>query len=76
MLSYRKIVKAVFSSLGLWGLFMGGRSVLLKPLDAVYHFALRFITGDSFRTHLPSVSENWLACSFSKMRPTSVHIYL
>ena len=32
-------------------LYMHASLSTLKPLDAVYHNALRFITGDDYRTH-------------------------
>lgn len=33
-------------------LHMHASAATLKPLDAVYHSALRFITGDNYNTHL------------------------
>lgn len=32
-------------------LYMHASSSLLRPLDAVFHSALRFVTGDGFSTH-------------------------
>ena len=39
-------------------LYMHAASAVLKPLDTVYHSAIRFITGDSFLTHHCTLYEN------------------
>lgn len=36
-------------------IYMHAASSTLKPLDAVYHYALRFITGSGFKTHYCSL---------------------
>uniref|UniRef100_A0A8C6V4C6 Reverse transcriptase domain-containing protein n=1 Tax=Neogobius melanostomus TaxID=47308 RepID=A0A8C6V4C6_9GOBI len=53
-LNYRKeIVQATFLSVLDYGdtVYMHTSLSVLKPLDAVYHSAIRFITGDKYRTH-------------------------
>ena len=49
----KRIVEAVFLSVLDYRDVIYGRaaSSTLKPLDAVYHSAFRFITGDSYGTH-------------------------
>ncbi len=49
----KRIVEAVFLSLLDYGAVIYGRaaSSALKPLDAVYHFFFKFITGYSYGTH-------------------------
>lgn len=47
------LIEATFLSIFDYGdiLHMNASAVTLKPLDAVYHSALRFITGDNYNTH-------------------------
>ena len=60
-LSNRKtIVQSVILSVLDYGdlIYMHASRSTLKPLDAVYHSALRFITGDSYLTHHCTLYEN------------------
>uniref|UniRef100_A0A673ZIM1 Reverse transcriptase domain-containing protein n=1 Tax=Salmo trutta TaxID=8032 RepID=A0A673ZIM1_SALTR len=49
----KQIVQATFMSVLDYGdiIYMHASANTLKPLDAIYHCALRFITGDSYKTH-------------------------
>lgn len=53
MLSRKRIIEAVFLSVLDYGdvIDRHASASTLKPLDSVYHSALRFITGDSYSTH-------------------------
>ena len=49
----KRVIEAVFLSVLDYGDVIYGKAApsVLKPLDAVYHSALRFITGEHYRTH-------------------------
>ena len=49
----KKVIEAVFLSMLDYGDVIYGKAApsVLKPLDTVYHSALRFISGDHYRTH-------------------------
>ena len=53
MNSRKQIVQSTFLPVLDYGdtIYQNAAATTLKPLDAVYHSALRFITGDSFATH-------------------------
>ena len=49
----KRVVEAVLLSVIDYGdvIYRHAAASVLKPLDSVYHSALRFITGDGYRTH-------------------------
>lgn len=49
----RQIIQATFMSVLDYGdiIYMHASTATLKPLDAIYHCAIRFITGDNYKTH-------------------------
>lgn len=53
MFCRKKNVEADFLSVMDYGdvIYRQASAAALKPLDAVYHSALRFITGESYMTH-------------------------
>ena len=53
MISRKRVIEAVFMSVLDYGdvIYRNASSSTLKSLDAVYHSALRFITGDIYSTH-------------------------
>lgn len=53
MFCRRRIIEAVYLSLMDYSdvIYMHATASPLKPLDAVYHSALRFITGDVYSAH-------------------------
>ena len=53
LVSRKKVVEAVFLSVLDYGdvIYRHAAASTLKPLDSVYHSALRFITGDKYDTH-------------------------
>ena len=48
----------------------------LKPLDAVYHSALRWVTGDSYGTHHCTLYVNAGLPSLSERRELHWHLYI
>ena len=53
MICRKRIIEATFLSVLDYGdiIYRHAAAATLKPLDTVYHSALRFITGDSYNTH-------------------------
>lgn len=66
----KRVIEAVFLSVLDYGdiVYRHASATALKPLDSVYHSALRFITGDPFKTHHCSLYEKvgWTSLSLRR----------
>lgn len=59
-------------------IYMHSPASTFKPLDAVYHCVLRFITGDGFRTHCYSLYEKvgWHLLAVRRIDPAASYLYI
>ena len=74
--SGKNIIEATFLSVLDYGdiIYKIATPSILKPLDTVYHSALRWVTGDSYGTHHCTLYENAGLPSLSERR--EMHWYL
>lgn len=75
----KQIVQATFMSVLDYGdiIYMHASANTLKPLDAIYHCALRFITGDSYKTHHCILYQHvgWASLSVRREQHALLFIY-
>ena len=56
--SRKRIIQSTFILVIHYGdIYMNAAAIELKPLEAVYHNALRFITAERFSTHFENVGQ-------------------
>lgn len=74
----KQIVQATFMSVLDYGdiIYMHASANTLKPLDAIYHCALRFITGELQNSSLYPISTCGLGLSICEARATCSLVYL
>ena len=73
------LVQSTFISVLDYGdiIYMHAGDLVLKQLDTIYHSALRFITGDKFRTHHCTLyqSVGWSSLSDRRVQHQLLYIY-
>ena len=73
------LVQSTFISVLDYGdiIYMHAGDLVLKQLDSIYHSALRFITGDKFRTHHCTLyqSVGWSSLSDRRVQHQLLYIY-
>ncbi len=78
LFTQKRIIEAVFLSVLDYGDIVYGQAAnsTLKPLDALYHSALRFITGDSYGTHHCLLYQKTGLPALSMRRDQRQHIFI
>lgn len=75
----KQIVESTFLPVIDYGdtIYMHASASVLKPLDAVYHSAIRFITGDRFSTHHCTLYQkvNWLPLKTRREMHLALFVY-
>ena len=79
MFSRKRVIEAVFMSVLDYGdtIYRHASASTLKPLDSMYHSALRFITCDSYSTHHCTLYEKvgWTSLTVRRNRHWLLFIY-
>ena len=78
MFCRKRVVEAVFLSVLDYGdvVYRHAAASTLKPLDSVYHSAIRFITGDSYDTHHCILYDRVGWSSLAERRKLHWHLFL
>ena len=78
MICRKRIIEATFLSVLDYGdiIYQHAAATTLKPLDTVYHSALRFITGDSYDTHHCTLYSNVGWSSLAERRQSHWHLFI
>ena len=74
----RRVIEAVFMSVLDYGdlIYRQASATTLKPLDAVYHSAIRFITGDPYDTHHCTLYANVGWPSLAQRRDKHMYLFI